>query len=58
MKILGSEEIWGLRASEIARKVNSSFAIAASHLRILENQNILTHADLGVRSHIYRFNAR
>jgi ribosomal protein S25 len=57
MRILKALKRYGrLNTSEIARKVNSSFTLAASRLRMLENQDVLTHADFGVRSHIYRFN--
>jgi len=45
-----------LKTSQIASKVGSSFTLVASYLRMLENQSVLTHADFGVRSHIYRFN--
>ena len=56
VKILKTLRKYGrLNTSEIAGRVNSSFALVASHLRMLENQDILTHADFGVRSHIYRF---
>jgi hypothetical protein len=34
----------------------SSFTLVALHLKMLEDQDVLTHADFGVRSHIYRVN--
>jgi ribosomal protein S25 len=57
MKILKTlKKYERLKTSQIATKVGSSFTLVASHLRMLENQSILTHADFGMRSHIYRFN--
>jgi predicted transcriptional regulator len=56
MKILKALKKYGrLKTSEIADKVRSSFALTASHLMLLEGQGILTHANFGVRSRIYRF---
>jgi predicted transcriptional regulator len=44
-----------LDTSEITRLIRSNFADTASHLRSLEEQEILAHSNFGVRSHIYRF---
>jgi predicted transcriptional regulator len=44
-----------LNTSEITRIICSNFADTASHLRLLEEQQILAHSNFGVRSHIYRF---
>ena len=57
MKILKTlKKYERLKTSQIAGRVGSSFTLVASRLRMLENQSILTHADFGVRSHVYRFN--
>jgi hypothetical protein len=44
-----------LNTSEITRVIRSNFADTASHLRLLEEQEILAHSNFGVRSHVYRF---
>jgi predicted transcriptional regulator len=44
-----------LNTSEITRMIRSNFADTASHLRLLEEQEILVHSNFGVRSRIYRF---
>ena len=45
-----------LNTTEIARCVGSNFTAVASHLKVLENEGLLTRADFGVRSHVYRLN--
>jgi predicted transcriptional regulator len=56
MKILiALKKFERLNTSEITRKVSSNFQIISSHLKLLEDQEILTHSNFGVRSHIYRF---
>jgi predicted transcriptional regulator len=44
-----------LNTSEITRMIRSNFADTASHLKLLEEQEILAHSNFGVRSRIYRF---
>jgi predicted transcriptional regulator len=44
-----------LNTSEITKMIRSNFADTASHLKLLEQQEILAHSDFGVRSRIYRF---
>jgi len=53
LKALKKEE--RLNTSEITRMIRSNFADTASHLRLLEEQEILAHSNFGVRSRIYRF---
>ncbi|MGD0027490.1 MAG: ArsR family transcriptional regulator [Candidatus Bathyarchaeia archaeon] len=56
MKILKAlKKFERLNTSEITKKVSSNFTSISSHLRLLEEQEILAHSDLGVRSRIYRF---
>jgi predicted transcriptional regulator len=56
MKILiALKKFERLNTSEITSKVSSNFEIISSRLRLLEDQEILTHSNFGVRSHIYRF---
>jgi predicted transcriptional regulator len=56
MKILKTlKRFQRLNTSEISRHVGANFRVVTSHLRMLENQDILTHVDFGVRSHIYGF---
>jgi len=56
MKILKTlKKYERLNTSEIAGFVGSNFQVTASHLKLLEDQDILTHTNFGQRSHIYRF---
>jgi predicted transcriptional regulator len=56
MKILKTlKKYQRLNTSEIVRHVGSNFQVTASHLKLLEDQDILTHSSFGARVHIYRF---
>jgi predicted transcriptional regulator len=56
MKILKAlKKFERLNTSEITRKVSSNFSSIASHLKLLEEHEILVHSNFGVRSRIYRF---
>jgi predicted transcriptional regulator len=44
-----------LNTSEIVKHVGSNFHVTASHLKLLEDEGILTHSNFGARVHIYRF---
>jgi DNA-binding transcriptional ArsR family regulator len=44
-----------LNTSDIGRHVGTNFHVVTVHLRLLEEQDVLTHANFGSRSHLYRF---
>ncbi|MCJ7422852.1 winged helix-turn-helix domain-containing protein [Candidatus Bathyarchaeota archaeon] len=57
MKILlALKRLGQLDTSAVARQLRSSYGYADFHLRILEEQGVLTHTKFGKRSRIYRFN--
>lgn len=54
LKILMHSDL--LNVSELARQVGVSYVKTSEHLKVLEDEDILTHIMFGKKTRLYKFN--